>query len=91
MNRPFAYSIALTQDEYRSAAYMDARGYLGGIIEHCAAEDWQEDGSVVLQFNESDAWAVQEQCMEDEPAVWALTTPSTSLGRKLQAFLDSIV
>ena len=91
MTERYAYSIKLTASEYRDAAVMDARGYLGGIIEHCTAEDWQDDGSVILQFTEPDAWKVLEQCEEDEPAVWALTTPSTSLGRKFQEFRDSIV
>jgi hypothetical protein len=86
-----AYTIELTADEYRSAEYMSARGYLGCVTEHATETEDRDDGSVVLKFTESDAWNVQQVCEDDEHAVWSLTTPSTSLGQKFQAFLDQIV
>ncbi len=86
------YTVTLTREEYRSATYMAARGYLGLLTEHATDTEWSEDETeVTLFFRESDAWQVQETCDEDPDAVWALTTPSTSLGEKFQRFLDGIV
>lgn len=85
------YRIELTPEEFRSACYMDDRGYLGGIVTHCTNEEHDDSGNVVLTFTESDAWKVLAQCEDDPDAVWALTTPSTSLGQKFQRFLNSIV
>ena len=59
------YQIHLTRREYRSASYMDDRGYLGQIIEHCSSEDWQDDETVILRFTEPAAWAVQETIESD--------------------------
>jgi hypothetical protein len=87
-----AYSIVLTREEYRSADYMSARGYLGEITERASDTEWSEDEeTVTLRFTEPAAWDVRDVCESDEPAVWALTTPSTSLGEKFIVFLDSIV
>lgn len=86
------YWIELTREEYRSAEYMSARGYLGCLTDHATETVWSDDEqTVVLWFAESDAWEVQEECDNDPHAVWALTTPSTSLGEKFQQFLDKIV
>ncbi len=91
-NRPMPYTIELTREEYRSAQYMAARGYLGELTDHATDTEWSEDEeTVTLRFAESDAWAINEVCESDPHAVWALTTPSTSLGRKFQKFLDRIV
>lgn len=92
MANQYAYLITLTADEYRSAVVMSDRGYLGMIVEHATAEEWSDDeATVTLQFRESDAWKVQETCEDDPHAVWALTTPRTSLGEKFARFIDSIV
>lgn len=86
------YTITLTAEEYRSACYMAARGYLGELTDHATDETWNDDESeVTLTFRESDAWQVQQVCEGDPHAVWSLTTPSTTLGQKFQQFLDSIV
>lgn len=88
----YAYRIELTREEYRSAMVMADRGYLGELTTH--ASDVQvsdDDQTYTLLFTEPDAWKVQETIEADPHAVWALTTPSTSLGEKFQAFVDSIV
>ena len=79
-------------EEYQSACYMAARGYLGELTDHATSETWNDDESeVTLTFRESDAWRVQQVCEDDPGAVWSLTSPSTTLGRKFQRFIDSIV
>lgn len=89
---PYAYQIVLTREEYRSAQVMNDRGYLGMIVDHASfIDDQSECDSIILHFIESDAWKVNETIEEDPDAVWALTTPSTSLGEKFQKFIDSIV
>ncbi len=86
------YTIILTHAEYRDAEFMTVRGYLGELLDHATEEDWTEDGATVtLRFRESDAWAVLTVCEDDPEAIWALTSPSTSLGAKFAAFLDAIV
>lgn len=86
------YAIELTKEEYRAACYMADRGYLGELTDHATETEWSDDESTVtLRFRESDAWNVLAVVEDDPDAVWALTTPSTSLGRKFQTFLDDIV
>lgn len=92
MSDKIAYRLELTAEEYASADYMAARGYLGEITDHATITEWSEDEkTVTLGFSELDAWKVAEVCEADPDAVWALTTPSTGLGAKFQAFRDSIV
>ena len=88
---PLAYTIELTREEYRSAMVMSDRGYLGEITVHATFVEETDEGGYTLAFTEPDAWKVLETIEADPYAVWALTTPSTSLGQKFQAFVDSIV
>jgi len=86
------YQITLTAAEYRDADFMAARGYLGELTRHATTTEWADDEeTVVLTFRESDAWQVNDACDADHDAVWALTTPRTSLGEKFLAFLNAIV
>lgn len=86
----YAYVLDLTADEYRSACVMSDRGYLGEITRIATVEE-SEDGSVKILFTEPEAWEVYELYTEDYWTFWSLTTPSTSLGEKVQAFMESIV
>lgn len=86
------YQIELTKEEYRSACFMAERGYLGELTDHATETEWSDDEeTVTLRFRESDAWTVSIVCEDGPDAVWALTNRGTSLGRKFQTFLDSIV
>jgi hypothetical protein len=85
-----AYEITLTPDEFRSAQVMSTRGYLGELVHHATSIDHGDD-EVTLHFSEADAWSVMQTIEDDPDAVWALTTPGTTLGRKFQKFLDAIV
>jgi hypothetical protein len=92
MSDSYVYSIQLTREEYQSAMYMCDRGYLGEITIHATDVNVSDDESTyTLLFRESDAWKVLATIEADPHAVWALTTPSTSLGVKFQAFLEGIV
>ncbi len=88
---PLAYTIELTADEYRSAMMMSDRGYLGEITVHATFAEANDSDGFTLAFTEPDAWKVLETIEADPHAVWALTTPSTSLGQKFQAFINEIV
>ena len=91
-DRPMPYTIELTREEYRSADYMSARGYLGQLTDHATETEWSEDEeTVTLRFTEADMWKVYETCEDDLHAVWALTDTRTSLGEKFQTLLDAIV
>ena len=90
-HEPLAYTIELTKEEYRSAMVMSDRGYLGMITVHATFAEETDDGGYTLAFTEPDAWKVLETIESDPHAVWALTTPSTSLGKKFQHFVDQIV
>jgi hypothetical protein len=85
-----AYSITLTPDEYRSAQVMSSRGYLGELVHHAQSIE-ETDNGVILHYSEADAWEVLNTMEADPDAVWALTTPATTLGRKFQKFIDAIV
>jgi hypothetical protein len=92
MANQYPYRVHLTAEEYRSAAYMADRGYLGELTAKASVQNWADDEqSVDLLFTEPDAWAVLEVCEADQHAVWALTSTRTELGRKFQQFLDRIV
>lgn len=88
---PLAYMIELTAEEYRSALVMSDCGYLGEITIHATFAEENDEGGYTLAFTEPDAWKVLETIDADPHAVWALTTPSTSLGEKFQHFVDGIV
>lgn len=90
MARGYAYTIELTEAEYKDAVFMCSRGYLGEITIHATVTEEYND-TVVLKFTEPDAWRVVDTIAEDEHAVWALTTPDTTLGRKFSAFIEEIV
>jgi hypothetical protein len=95
MTIPMPYTLTLTAEEYRSAEYMCARGYLGGLTEQATETETSEDETTVtLRFRESDIWPVCELYSGDENDLmdfWALTTPDTSLGRKVCELLDRVV
>lgn len=88
---PLAYTIELTKAEYQDALFMCDRGYLGEITIHATFIEDTDEGGFTLAFTEPDAWKVLETIEADPYAVWALTTPSTSLGQKFQQFVDGIV
>lgn len=88
---PLAYTIELTKEEYRAALMMSDRGYLGEITIHATFAEETDIGGYTLAFTEPDAWKVLETVDADPHAVWAMTTPSTSLGRKFQQFVEGII
>ena len=85
------YRIELTREEYRSADYMSVRGYLGTLTDIGTAEWSDDESAVTVTLTEPQAWEMLDIIEDDPDAVWALTTRDTSLGRKFQTLLDSIV
>jgi len=89
-----AYRLALTAEEYKSLAWLEARGYAASLIAEATRETWSDDGqSVTLEYTEPAAWNATDSGSNDDdgddPDFG--TCAGSSLLSKMFTFRDSIV